>query len=104
MTERLPASADPAALATQLVHDLHTAHPGIVEEWERQRTDAIASGEEDWPDFDSADGALWWLESEITQAESFIAGDETGQEQAIAAYCMNAVAKLRAAVIQQEQP
>jgi len=92
MSERLLPSPDD--VARQLVHGLRTAYPGIVEEWERQRTDALASGEDGWPDYQTAGDALWWLESEVRQAEGFIEGDESGREQAIADYCRNAAEQL----------
>jgi hypothetical protein len=101
MSERLPLPDDPTTLAAQLVHELRATHPGIVEEWERQRTDAMAAGEDDWPDTESARGALWWLESEVTLAKSFMRDDPTGREQVIAAYCTGAAEQLRAAIRRQ---
>jgi hypothetical protein len=82
MSEQLPTTPD--ALAAQLVQGLRMAYPGTVEEWERQRTEALASGEDGWPDFQTVDGALWWPDSEVTIAEGFIEGDETARERAIA--------------------
>jgi hypothetical protein len=82
MSERLLPGPDD--VAHQLVHGLRTAYASVVEEWERQRTGAIASGEDGWPDFQTASGALWWLDSEVTIAQDFIEGDETARERAIA--------------------
>lgn len=96
MSERLLPSPD--EVAHQLVYGLRSAYPGVVGEWERQRTDAIASGEDGWPDFQTANGALWWLESEVTVAEGFVEDDETGTERAIIEYCTSAVKQLQAAL------
>src|SRR5690242_956379 len=105
MSEHQPIPVTPDALAAQLVQVLRITYPGIVEEWERQRADAMASGEDGWPGLQTASDARWWLESEIRQAESFIDGDATGREQAIADYCRNAAEQLRAedCVSRQEQ-
>jgi hypothetical protein len=96
MSERLLPSPDDRA--HQLVYGLRTTYPGVVEEWERQRTDAIASGEDGWLDFQTASGALWRLDAEVTIAQDFIEGDETGKERAIADYCTNAAEQLRIAL------
>lgn len=97
MSERLLQNPDdPKDVACRLVDGLRAAYPGVVEEWERQRTDAIASGEDGWPDLQTASGALWWLESEIAVAEGYVRDDETGTEQGIIDHCKSAMEQLRA--------
>ena len=81
MAEPIPHQVFAETLAQDYVRELRELHPGIVEEWERQRADALASGdpEAEWPDTQSATGIAWWLESEIPIATEYI--DSSTDEQ-----------------------
>ncbi len=83
----------------QLIDDFRTDHPGIVEEWERQRADALEGGEprEDWPDQNTPDGLAWWLTSEVSLARE-MAGrypDGVERERGIEHYCLAALDDLK---------
>jgi hypothetical protein len=70
---------------------LRETFPGVVEEWERQRSD----GNEDWPTYHDEDGLKGWLDSEVRLTEDFIPTDETGQERKLQAFCIAALNHLR---------
>src|SRR6476469_5150290 len=78
-----------------LISDFRTDHPGIVEEWERQREEALAEGdlEDDWPEINSPDGLAWWLDSEIRLSQDIASGwysdaETLERERGIEAHCL----------------
>lgn len=86
----------PDELAQHLIEGLRIGWPGIVEEWERQRSD----GNEDWPGFTDAEGIYWWLRSEIDIAEGFAKCEDNhvATERALIDYCGEAAEHLRIAL------
>jgi nicotinamidase-related amidase len=77
-----------------LISDFRSDHPSIVEEWERQREDALEHDDpaEDWPAITTPDGLAWWLHSEIDVAEEYqrrqYSAEDNQRERGIAAYCL----------------
>jgi hypothetical protein len=71
----------------RIIGALRETFPGVVDEWERQRSD----GNEDWPEYDDEAGLRWWLDSEVRMTEQFIPTDETGQEQKLQEFCVEAL-------------
>lgn len=78
-------------LVGKIITELRTTFPGIVEEWERQRAD----GNEDWPTYDTPQGLRWWLFSEYDLTRDFSRDDDTGVEQKLGAYCLEAAQRLQ---------
>jgi hypothetical protein len=79
-------------VVARILAELHDNYPGVIEEWARQRAD----GNEDWPDYHSAAGLSWWLDSEVLLAEDWSRTDDTGLERALQQFCLTALQRLRA--------
>lgn len=74
----------------QIITALREAHPGVVEEWERQRAD----GNEDWPGFETSADLAWWLDSEALVAGSWSRTDDAehaAHERALQRFCLDAL-------------
>ena len=88
-------------LINDIVSTLRTEYPGIVEEWERQRTE---SPDWDFPIIDTPSGLWWWLDSERYITQEFAGGtakdDET--ERRLGEFCVRAMEQLRTAPTEEE--
>ena len=92
MSERLPDSPNADVFAGMLIEVLRDTHPGIVDGWDEDvRQSVLADGPADiWPDYHTAEGAEWWLKSEIRICRSSMCPDQPEaytHEQAVINIC-----------------